>query len=89
MKPVPQSLYDRAELLARVHDLKTVAEIIGKSLPFVCKMRKRGWKTQAYPLRPRPSDFAIQAKHLNVKELERHYRAGSAVVRRWREELRG
>ena len=89
MRPVPQSVYDRAELLARVHPLITVAELIGKDLAFVSRMRSRGWRMKPYPKRERPSDFAIQAAHMNHTELCRHYRAGTSSVTRWLRELRG
>lgn len=83
MRPVPQSLYDRAKLLSRVHELCVVAEIIGKDKSFVSRMKGRGWRAKAYPRRGRPTDFNIQRRHLTRKELERHYRAGPATVVRW------
>jgi hypothetical protein len=86
MTPVSQAVHDRAARLAQVHPLSTVAELIGKDLAFVSRMRARGWRSASYPRRPRPSDFSIQAAHMGVKQLEKHYRAGAAVVSRWRRE---
>lgn len=89
MKPLPQSLYDRAELLSRVHPQKVVAEIIGKDPRVVRRMARAGWKANGYPKRQRPSDFAIQNQHLTRDELCAHYLAGSETIKRWRMELRG
>lgn len=87
MRPIPQHVYDRAELLCRVHDMTTVAALIGKHPAIVSRMKARGWQMKPYPKRPRPSDFAIQVHHMNHRELCRHYRAGNPTVTRWRREL--
>lgn len=85
MKPIPQRLYDRAELLARSHPLGVVAELIGKPPSTISKMKRRGWRAVDYScqLRPIPSDFAIQAAAMTNAELRIHYRAGAQAVRRW------
>lgn len=87
MTPVAQHVYDRAELLARTHELRVVAELIGKNPAFVTRMRQRGWKAKAYPRRPMPADYAIQRRHMGKREAQRHYRAGWSTVARWEREL--
>lgn len=87
MKPLPQQLCDRAKLLASIHPLQTVAEILGKHPAMISRIRARGWKEQRYPRKPMPTDFAIQVRHMNHEELKAHYRAGSCTVTRWRKEI--
>ncbi len=83
MRPIPQSLYNRAEILARSHPLQVVAELIGKPRSTVSLMKKRGWKATQYGKRPVPTDFAILARHMTFGELVAHYRAGTRTVTRW------
>ena len=87
--PLPQDVHDRAELLCRSHDQKTVAGLLGVCEDVIGAMRRRGWK--AVPpgrhRRPRPSDFAIQVRHMKQQELRAHYRTGCDNITRWRREL--
>lgn len=87
--PLSQAVHDRAELLFRSHPWRTVAEMIGTSTSQIHQMRARGWLAVGHtrPLRARPSDFAIQYRHMNHAELRAHYRASSAAVTRWTKEL--
>lgn len=86
MKPfIPQSLCDRAELLARSHPIETVAELIGVHFGTVYRMKHRGWKAADYSCGRRhvPTDFAIQARDMTVRELAAHYRTSPNIVARW------
>jgi hypothetical protein len=89
MKPIPQAIYDRAELLSRSHRLQVVAELLGKNASTITRMRQRGWRAVDYSCmrRERPADFAIQAAHMPYAELVEHYRAGTATVTRWLHEI--
>lgn len=89
MRPIPQSVCDRAELLARSHPLGIVAELLGKQPSTITRMKKRGWKANDYSCkrRARPSDFAIQAANMPHAELVRHYRAGTSTITRWLREI--
>ena len=88
-RPIPQPVCDRAELLSRAHDQKTVASILGISRNTVRKIARRGWKAAptTRPFRPVPSDFAIQVRHMGYDELTRHYGTSTMTIRRWRAEL--
>ena len=88
MKPLPQNLYDRAKLLASVHPMGTVAEIIGVGRTTLSLMKKRGWKAVDYSAsrRPVPTDFCIQARHMTHGELMAHYGAASRTIARWMRE---
>jgi hypothetical protein len=83
--PIPQRLYDRAELLARSHPLGTVAEIMGIGRTTVSKMKKRGWKAVDYSSlrRPVPTDWAWRAPDMSVNELAAYYGTCSRTVCRW------
>lgn len=88
MRPIPQAVVSRAELLARAHPLQTVAALIGVTPSQITLMKKRGWKAaRVKPLRPMPNDFAIQSAHMTFDELVKHYRAGTATVGRWMREV--
>lgn len=80
----------RAELLSRSHSSRTVAMLLGVSRSTLWHLRKRGWKpvTSAAQQRERPTDFAIQCRHMNREELARHYRASNNTLARWGRELR-
>lgn len=83
--PIPQRLYDRAELLARSHPLGTVAEIMRLGRSTISKMKKRGWKAVDYaPLRrPVPNDWGIVAPDHSVNELAAIYRTTPRTISRW------
>ncbi|HEY8604706.1 hypothetical protein [Tsuneonella suprasediminis] len=85
MRAHPQSLVDRAELLARSHDLKVVAELLGLQPSQITAMKKRGWKEaiSGRPMRPMPGDFAWMASRMTFGELATHYRAGNSTIKRW------
>lgn len=85
MKPLPQSIHDRAKLLASVHSLQTVAELLHLWPSTITRMKQSGWKARDYSckVRPRPNDFAIQARHMTNAELVRHYRSSFHTVGRW------
>lgn len=85
MTPIPQSVVDRAELLARSHPLQTVAELIGVHPSQITRMKRRGWRAADYSsrVRPMPSDFPILHHEMSFGELVDHYRAGNATVARW------
>lgn len=84
-KPIPQSQYDRAELLSRAHPLGAVAEIMGIGRSTISKMRKRNWQAVDYSCmrRPIPSDFGIYAPDMSVNELAAHYRTPPRTICRW------
>jgi hypothetical protein len=88
MKPIPQHLYDRAELLSRSHQLQVVAQLIGKSPSTISMMKARGWKAVDYSCKRRriPTDFAIQARTMTNAELADHYRTSFHMIRRWLDE---
>jgi hypothetical protein len=90
MKPIPQQLYDRAELLARSHPMGAVSLILGVCRPTLSLMKKRGWRAVDYSAsrRPVPGDFVIQAKGMTHGELMTHYRAASRTIARWMRERR-
>lgn len=85
MRSIPQSVHDRAKLLATVHPLRTVAELVGVLPSQLSRMKSRGWVAppDGRPKRPMPNDFAIQSRSLTFSELADHYGAGNATVRRW------
>lgn len=88
MKPLPQSLCDRAKFLCTIHSQQDVANILGLQKGMITKMKQRGWKsagTKAF--RPVPTDFAIVSPGKSVRYLSRHYRAGHMTVERWLEQL--
>lgn len=89
MRPLPQSLHDRAELLSRSHPERAIAAILGISRHSIFKMKRRGWQAAetTHPFRKRPADFAIQTKHATVDELARHYGTSTRVICRWRREI--
>lgn len=88
-RPIPQHLCDRAALLSRSHDQKTVGEIIGINRNTVRKIQRRGWiaAPTTRPFRPVPPDFAIQVRHMGYVELTRHYGTSTMTIKRWRDEL--
>lgn len=89
-RALSQVVCDRAELLARVHDQRTVAALVGIAESTLWHLRKRGWKATKVggKLRPRPNDFAILQRRMTAEELRIHYRTSSRAVARWRRELR-
>ena len=88
---MPQSLIDRAELLARSHELQVVAELLGLQPSQITAMKKRGWKEaiSGRPKRPMPTDFVFAANRMTFDELAAHYRAGNGTIQRWLREARG
>lgn len=90
MRALPQSLIDRAELLARSHQLQEVAAILGLHPSQISEMKKRGWKEgiTGRKVRPVPSDFAFMSNRMSHAELVVHYRAGWRTVQRWFRETR-
>jgi hypothetical protein len=90
-RALSQAVCDRAELLARAHDLRTVCKIVGIAESTIWHLKKRGWKPTKVGgrLRARPNDFAIQQRHMTAEQLRIHYRTSSRAVARWRRELRG
>lgn len=83
--PIPQSMYDRAELLSRSHPLGTVAEIMRVGRTTISKMKKRGWKAVNYDSlrRPVPSNWGIVAPDHSVNELARIYGTPPRTICRW------
>ncbi|QNG46170.1 hypothetical protein [Sphingobium yanoikuyae] len=90
MRSLPQSMHDRARRLAEVHPLATVAQLLRVHPSQVTKMKQRRWiaPPDGRPVRAMPTDFAIQAGHMNQRELVDHYGAGSHTIVRWCRELR-
>jgi hypothetical protein len=86
--PIPQSTYDRAELLARSHPLGTVAEIMGVHRSTVSKMKARAWRAVDYKhtRRPIPSTWGLYAPDLTVNQLAAHYRTPPRTICRWMRE---
>lgn len=85
--PIPQALVDRVRRLCDVHDMTTVAGIVGINRRTIGDMKRRGWKQAQQPRRPRPTDFAIVSDTMTKKDLMRHYRAGERQVQRWCEQV--
>lgn len=85
---IPQSVIDRAELLARSHPLYVVAELVKLHPSQLSEIKKRGWKAVDYSckIRPLPADFSLYANRLSFDELVKHYRAGEHTVVRWLKE---
>lgn len=85
VRPHPQSLVSRAELLSRSHELQVVAELLDLQPSQITKFKKRGWKEgcTGRSKRPVPDDFAFMAGRMTKTELCRHYRAGFPTVLRW------
>lgn len=90
-KALPQSAYDRVRTLVGCHPYETVVAITGYSKSTIWKMKRRGWQAQGngYRNRPRPTDFAIQSKHLSTQALAAHYKTSTRSVTRWKRELLG
>lgn len=87
-----QAQATRAELLCRVHSIRTVSKITGLAPNTISRMRDRGWKPADRVKscqRPRPTDFAIMNARMTIKPLMKHYRAGCRAIARWRRELEG
>lgn len=86
---VPQPLCDRAKLLLSIHSERTVVELTGISRNTLYHLKRRGFRAAEHSMRyrPRPSDFAIQCRHMGRVELAKHYRCSSRVITRWRREL--
>lgn len=87
-RAIPQSLHDRAELLARSHPLQVVAELIGKHPSQVTAMKRRGWKAADWSSKCRamPRDFPRMRLIMTSTELCAHYVAGTWTVARWMKE---
>ena len=85
MKALDQSVISRAELLARSHELQTVADLMGLHPSQITRMKNRGWKAacSGRPLRSIPSDFAIMQSRLKFTDLTKYYRAGNTTIMRW------
>lgn len=84
------ALCDRARRLYQVHPESVVIELTGISSASLSRLRRRNWKPlePGFKQRPRPSDFAIQNRHMTGHELAAHYRTSNAIIARWRRELR-
>ena len=89
--PVTQSVCDRAKLLSSVHGEQTVMLLTGLASGTLYRLKKRGWKAigPGFRQRPKPSDFAIQARHMTGEELARHYRTSNTCIARWGREIAG
>lgn len=87
--PFSQAVHDRVKRLLNVHSWRDVSEITGVGQSTIFAMRRRAFQAPetTCPRRPRPSDFAIQSRHLNHEQLRAHYRAGSRAITRWKREL--
>ncbi|HYI43684.1 MAG TPA: hypothetical protein VD768_08700 [Sphingomicrobium sp.] len=87
---LPQETIDRVRRLLQVHPQGVVAEICGVSIVSIYRASRRGWRAgrAGHPVRPMPSDFAIQVRHLSNVELVAHYRTSTRAIARWRRELR-
>lgn len=85
---IPQSQYDRAELLARSHPLGVVAEIMGIGRTTISKMKARNWRATSYDRtrRPVPSTWGIYATSMTINELAAHYRTCPRTTCRWMRE---
>jgi hypothetical protein len=90
-RPLTGTKLKRAELLSRVHPCHVVAELVGSSTAALTRAKRRGWKEKSvgHPLRPMPTDFAIQSRHMTLTQMTRHYRASNRTVWRWSRELAG
>jgi hypothetical protein len=88
---IPPETCERIKRLVPVHGVCAAAEIAGVSRTSVWRLKRRNWQpwSHDHERRPRPSDFAIQQRHMSHDELRAHYRAASATVTRWRREIRG
>lgn len=88
---IPPETCERIARLVPTYGICTTANITGVSRTSIWRLKQRGWKpwTHDCEKRPRPTDFAIQCRHMTHDELRQHYKASSVVVTRWRRELRG
>lgn len=84
-RSLPQAKIDRIRRLCEIHPETTVAAIVRVDLHTIVRIGRRGWveKSAGRPVRPRPTDFAIMAGRMTIRELCAHYRAGTMVVYRW------
>ncbi len=89
MKPLDQTVCERARRLCSVHSERTVAELLGIARSSIWKAKRRGWRAAetTHPYRRRPSDFAIQARRATVDELARFYGTSTRCITRWRREI--
>jgi hypothetical protein len=81
----------RAELLSRAHSERAVAMITGLNRGTLRALKIRGWKPCQHtrPVRPMPTDFAIQCRHMTTNELRKHYRTSKRSIGKWRQECGG
>lgn len=78
----------RAELLSRSHGTRAVSRLTGIARSTLTLLRKRSWTpiVAHAGVRPCPTDFAIQCRHMKRRELARHYRTSNRVITRWKRE---
>ena len=88
-RPLPPELCERARRLAQVHCECVVTELTGLGPASLHRLKKRGWKAfpKGFNQRPRPTDFAIQCRHMTVLELAAHYRTSNSIIARWKREI--
>lgn len=88
---IPQTVCDRVKLLSSMYSESTIMELTGLGRASLYRIKKRGFRAlrKGPRPRPRPSDFAIQERHLSADALARHYHTSNNNIARWRRELRG
>ena len=81
---------ERARRLYEVHPERVVIELTGICSASLSRLRRRNWQPlqPGFKQRPRPTDFAIQNRHMSGHELAEHYRTSNSIIARWRRELR-
>lgn len=86
MKPLPQSLCDRAKLLCSIHPMGVAAEIIGLRRNQLSRMKANGWQAKTYACRYRemPTDFAIMSGRMTHGQLVAHYKTTDRKIVAWR-----
>lgn len=80
----------RARLLCGVHPERVVVTIMGISRNSLYHLKKRAWQPSGHfrRERPRPTDFAIRAKHMNREALIGHYHTSNRTAARWLREVK-
>jgi hypothetical protein len=81
----PQATVDRMRRLRAVHSLSAIARIVGCSVSAVRTAELRGWREGQPGMgrRTRPDDFAIQADHMTITQLQLHYRTSQKRIYEW------
>lgn len=78
----------RAKQLYHTYDWNTTCELLGIATSTLVALRRRNFRPATRVLRPVPSDFALVADGKTTPWLQKHYRVGPNVLRRWMEQVK-